>query len=183
MEVVPLALEVRVEVVLSLSPHAGGTTEIVASALAQGRGGSLVLLRDYRIHPCSGCGRCAQAQCPWDDDAQDLFAAVQAAPSLVLVAPVYFYHLPAPAKAWVDRAQSLYWRGRPQEIRPAAAVLLAGRRQGEELFSGIVRTLRFFLPYLGFALGPVVELRGLESPDEVGPKVHEVVAGRLAAWP
>ncbi|MBZ4684352.1 MAG: hypothetical protein JG774_97 [Desulfomicrobiaceae bacterium] len=174
------------EIVLSLSPHQGGTTETLAAAVAGMRQARCLFLRDFQVVPCRGCGACRQGACPLaaDDDAEALFAQVGAASRLILAAPVYFYHVPALAKAWIDRAQSRYWSGPSAgPWKPAAAVLVAGRSRGEELFSGIARTLRFFLPYLGFALGPVVELRGVEGPGDLDARVWETVRGGLAAWP
>lgn len=174
------------ELVLSLSPHKGGTTEVVAEAVARMRQGQYLFLRDFSVAPCQGCGACRQGVCPLaaSDDAEVLFSRVCAASGLIVVAPVYFYHLPALAKAWIDRAQSRYWSGeRAGTRKPAAAVLVAGRRQGEELFSGIVRTLRFFSPYVGFSLGPVVELRGVETPADVDDHVRQKVRRGLDRWP
>lgn len=173
------------ELVLSLSPHKGGTTEIVTETVARMRQGQYLFLRDFSVAPCQGCGACLQGVCPLaaSDDAEVLFSRVCAASRLIVVAPVYFYHLPALAKAWIDRAQSRYWSKELAEpLKPAAAVLVAGRRQGEELFSGIVRTLRFFLPYVGFSLGPVVELREVEVPADVDDRAWQKVYRGLDFW-
>ncbi len=173
------------EVVLNLSPHRGGTSETLAQRLVQERGGRLVQLRDFAVRPCTGCGVCQEGECPLaGDDAETLFGEICQASSLLLVAPVYFYHLPAQAKAWIDRAQPRYWAGVvPNELRPAAAVLVAGRPRGAELFSGIERTLRFFLPYLGFVLGPVVGLRGVETPADLGASAWRQLQASLSGWP
>ncbi|RXM22041.1 flavodoxin family protein, partial [Citrobacter sp. AAK_AS5] len=68
-------------------------------------------LREHHVEPCTGCGACAGSgvcRMSGEDDAESLFAQLDRAAGLVLTAPVYFYHLPSQAKAWIDRAQARY---------------------------------------------------------------------------
>ena len=137
--------------VLSLSPRAGGNSDHVAALFARSLSfpPSPVFLRDHALEPCTGCGVCAEdGRCRIGaDGAEELFTRLESARGLVLTAPVYFYHLPSQAKAWIDRAQSRYLarqRGlrRPGPVRPAYVVLVAGRTRGENLFAGILPTDR-----------------------------------------
>jgi multimeric flavodoxin WrbA len=106
-----------------------------------------------------------------DDAADELFSRLDLATGLVLTAPVYFYHLPAQAKAWIDRAQARYMAraggllsaGR---VRPCHVVLVAGRTRGEKLFAGILPTLRCFLDVLDFRMEGTAFLRGLDEPGD-----------------
>lgn len=160
--------------VISLSPRIGGNSDQAAALFAR----SLelppcpVFLRDHALEPCTGCGACAEdGLCRIGaDGAEELFERLESASGLVLTAPVYFYHLPSQAKAWIDRAQSRYMarqRGlRPSgPVRPAYVVLLAGRKRGENLFAGILPTLRFFLEVFDVRMENVLCLRGI---DEAG---------------
>lgn len=160
--------------VLSMSPRPGGNSDQVAALFAR----SLdfpprpVFLRDHALDPCTGCGACAEdGLCRIGaDGAEELFTCLDTACGLVLTAPVYFYHLPSQAKAWIDRAQSRYMARqsglRPaRPLRPAYVVLVAGRRRGENLFAGILPTLRYFLEIFDMRMENVLCLRGI---DEAG---------------
>ena len=159
---------------MSLSPRPGGNSDQAADFFARSLHGEshALRLRDHHVEPCTGCGVCAESGvCRMDgeDAAGDLFARLDEASGLVLTAPVYFYHLPSQAKAWIDRAQSRYLArqaGRaPGAVRPAYVVLIAGRTRGEKLFDGILPTLRYFLDVLDFRVGGTALLRGI---DEAG---------------
>lgn len=161
--------------VISLSPRAGGNSDQIAALFASSleRESRTVFLRDHVLEPCTGCGACSQdGRCRCGDDgAEELFAGLESASGLVLTAPVYFYHLPSQAKAWIDRAQSRYMarqRGLrpPGPVRPAYAVLVAGRKRGENLFAGILPTLRFFLEVFDLRLENALCLRGIDDAGD-----------------
>ncbi len=162
-------------VIMSLSPRADGNSDQAAALFARSLAGGAqtIFLRNHRVQPCIGCGACARdgvCRVCGEDEAEDLFARLDLASGLVLTAPVYFYHLPSQAKAWIDRAQSRYLarqcgRNAPGVIRPAYVVLVAGRTRGENLFAGILPTLRCFLHVLDFRIEGTALLRGV---DEAG---------------
>jgi multimeric flavodoxin WrbA len=161
--------------IMSLSPRKCGNSDQAADFFARClRGGSPILrLRDHRVQPCTGCGACAGAgvcRMSGEDEADDLFALLDRSSGLVLTAPVYFYHLPSQAKAWIDRSQARYLArlaGRPPgPVRPAYVVLVAGRPRGEKLFDGILPTLRYFFDVLDFRLEGTALLRGLEDAGD-----------------
>lgn len=158
-----------------MSPRAGGNSDAAADLLADLVSGAVLRLRDFDVLPCTGCGACARTgRCVLasEDRAEELFGHVEAASGLILTAPVYFYHLPAQAKAWIDRSQSRYL-AREGGMRPrgsrrrAHAVLLAGRPRGERLFAGILSTLRYFLDVLDFDLVDTALARGVDAPGDV----------------
>lgn len=161
--------------IMSLSPRAGGNSDHAAALFARSlnREPRPVFLRDRQIEPCTGCGCCAEdGQCRIGGDwAEELFSRLDEAPGLVLTAPVYFYHLPSQAKAWIDRAQSRYMARQsglrtPQAVRPAFVVLVAGRTRGENLFAGILPTLQYFLQVFDFRIEKTLCLRGLDGADD-----------------
>lgn len=162
--------------IVSLSPRKGGNSDAAADMLAGVVPGPCrsIRLREYDITPCTGCGACARGRgCVFADmdRVEELFALLDGAARLWLCAPVYFYHLPAHAKAWIDRAQSRYVfhrqirPGRPR--REARAVVIAGRPRGENLFGGILLTLRYFLDVFDYELVGQVLLRGLDAPGDL----------------
>lgn len=182
--------------VLSLSPRAGGNSDAAADLLADAMAGPVrrARLREFGVQPCTGCGACARSGAcvlAATDRAEELFQLAEDASGLILTAPVYFYHLPAPAKAWIDRAQSRYL---PREagLRPrgprrrAYAVLIAGRVRGARLFEGILPTLRCFLDVLDYDLADSALLRGVDASGDLLANVEAVRAvrelGRRESW-
>jgi multimeric flavodoxin WrbA len=176
--------------VLSMSPRAGGNSDQAAAFFARSLNTSCdaVFLRDHVLEPCTGCGACAgDGLCRIGaDGAEELFARLESASGVVLTAPVYFYHLPSQAKAWIDRAQSRYMarlRGlrSPGPVRPAYVVLVAGRKRGENLFAGILPTLRYFLEVFDMRLENTLCLRGLDEAEDFSRDVAAMDAVRELA--
>lgn len=200
--------------IVAASPRPGGNSDRAADILAEaaavaasGAGGAhpeVVRLRDYGVLPCLGCGHCARhpgicvrdgrdrapGQAP--DRAMELFVRLMDAPWVAVAAPIFFYHLPAQLKAWIDRSQRHYLmrqRGDPAVSglaeRPAYACLVAGRPRGERLFDGALLTLRYFLDVYNLTLADTVTLRGLDAPGDLEADPGAVRAledlGRAAA--
>ena len=146
--------------ILSLlgSPRANGTTHSMARLIAGGLSGGgpveEIALQEKHIRPCRGCQSCDAAPhvCPLarTDDAEAVFAAIAAADVVLWTSPVYFYGLPAQAKALVDRSQRIWAgveAGRPAGKGPLVlAALAAARPRGEQLFTGSLLGLKYFLP-------------------------------------
>ena len=99
---------------LLCSPRPGGVSDSLARLFAEGAAEAgaearLEPLRRYKIAPCIGCGACARPPhacvlARGDDQAEELFALFQAAPLVLLAAPIYFYPLPAFFKDFIDRS-------------------------------------------------------------------------------
>lgn len=184
--------------VLMCSPHAGGVSDTLAERFAAGLGdagcpASCVALREHPVLPCTGCGACARPPhacvlAP-KDDAEWLFARFAEAPLVVLASPIFFYALPAGFKAWIDRGQR-FWAAfadrlgpdtaAPAPGKPVLALLAAGRPHGEELFSGALRTLRWFVPLLGARLLDSRCFRGLDRVEDVQERPGDLEA--LGEW-
>ena len=167
--------------ILSCSPHAGGSCEVIGDILARTSRSNdelteFVRLREQRILPCNGCGFCrlpVSDGCHQDiggaDDTFAILHAIRAANLTIFVLPVYFYGPPAIFKALVDRAQ-FFWNKKistGQDLRPARAVILGARTRGERLFDANLLILRCFLSALGFQLYNPLLLRGIETPEDV----------------
>jgi len=183
-----------VPLILSGSPRAGGNSDNAARAVARAAASAsgaevpALFLRDYSVAPCTGCGACEKTpdrRCILDagDRAPELFAALMAAPALFLSAPIYFYHLPAPLKAFIDRGQSYWLRRRdkdPERIalppRPAWVCLAAGRTRGEKLFEGGLLTLKYFLATFNFQIRDPLTLYGLDGPKDLADRPEALAA-------
>ena len=167
--------------------------------------GEPVLLRRRRVIPCVACDACgtiargltastlslealagrgpgalkAPFGCPLtrQDESAALLRALAEAPSLCLVSPVYFYHLPARLKGLIDRLQC-FWSLRrhnvggwtPEGGRVCRLILLGARERGEKLFAGSLLTLRYALEPLGVLLAEPLALYGLDGPDDLAAR-------------
>lgn len=176
--------------ILACSPRRGGNCDAAAAIVREAVGPGappVTALRDYRVSPCVSCGSCTHqpGRCPLQDtdDGARLFALIQEASKLVLVSPVYFYHLPAQLKALIDRSQ-LWWlsreagRGMPRMSRTAYPILVGARPSGKRLFEGSLLTLRYWLDLFGYELAEPLTLYGLDGPTDLAanPARRDAVA-------
>lgn len=193
--------------VLMCSPHADGVSDRLAHCFADALAHTgcpvcRVPLRAHPVLPCTGCGGCARPPhacvlAP-QDAAEWLFARFAEAPLVLVASPIFFYALPAGFKAWIDRGQR-FWAAhaaRPRAgevpspsfshvaVKPVLAALAAGRPRGEELFSGALRTLRWFLAPLGAHLAENRVFRGLDRREDLDarPEVVEAVREWGRCW-
>lgn len=173
---------------LACSPRVGGNSDTLATAFAQGFENSMRIeyVRNYAIKPCIACYACEQDKrtkicrpCPLgrdgkQDQAEQLFHMLMHAPALYMSVPIFFYHVPAQLKAFMDRGQS-YWLRRMAEdaaicalpARPAWLSLVAARERGQKLFEGSIVSLRFFLHIFNFTLQEPETLLGYDAAGAV----------------
>ncbi len=184
-EIAPFAIgDFSSPAIFSCSPRSGGNSDAAATFFREGirqAGGrsQLFYLRDFIIHPCLGCMRCAQAprgECylAEEDQSAPLFQALLSAPGIFISTPIYFYHLPAQFKSWIDRSQSYYLRKEKKDpvllnlpSRPAYVNLVAGRPQGERLFEGAMLTLKYFLSTFNFFIQTHHTFRGIDASQDL----------------
>ena len=188
--------------ILSCSPRQGGNCDAAADLFARAVSNASGLaeaapvehLRRFRVEPCTACDCCAgqsrealygQAlrealplwQCPLSlrDDSARLLRRLALAPALCLVAPIFFYHLPAQLKGLLDRLQPVWLapsdNGRIETDlfapRVCRLILIAGRPRGEQLFTGSLLTLKHALKGLHISLAEPLLLRGIDAPGSL----------------
>lgn len=98
------------------SPRPGGHTaaligEVLAGAAAEGASTRLFQLGTMDLSFCDGCRACkADAKCVIQDDMQAFYEAVEAPgpKALVVGTPIYYNHVTAQLKAWIDRLCPYY---------------------------------------------------------------------------
>lgn len=148
------------------SPHAKGTTDALAKAAAGATGAEIIQLRSWQVAPCTGCGQCQDQKCRLEDDTGELFARLAGARVNLFIAPIYFYGLPAPFKAFIDRGQVFWEPAMPALTRKAYAIFIGGSK-GPKLFEGATLTLSYFLRLFGIALEPPLGLTGVNSRKDL----------------
>ena len=101
--------------VLKASPRKDGNTATLADRVVAGlrEGGEKDIvefsLHTLALHPCQACDACVRppyAGCVIKDGYQEIYPAFRDADLLVLAAPIYWWHLCAQAKTFVDRWHS-----------------------------------------------------------------------------
>lgn len=141
------------------SPRKGGNTDILLDEFLRGceeKGATCERIRVTRLKVggCRGCGGCEKTgRCVVEDDMQALYEPLEGSGRVVLAAPIYFYNVPAQAKAVIDRTQALWTR---KYIREEAGQGVAagkdrrgffigvGATRGKRLFDGTLQTMRYF---------------------------------------
>ena len=141
------------------SPRKGGNTDILLDEFLRGceeKGATCERIRVARLQVggCRGCGGCEKTgRCVVEDDMQALYEPLEKSDRVVLAAPIYFYNVPAQAKAVIDRTQALWTRKYIREgaARGAAAgpdrrgfFIGVGATRGKRLFDGTLQTMRYF---------------------------------------
>jgi multimeric flavodoxin WrbA len=142
------------------SPRKGGNTDILLEEFLRGceeAGGTCERIRLSRLQVggCKGCGGCEKTgRCVVEDDMQAVYGALERSGGVVLSAPIYFYNVPAQAKAVIDRAQALWTRkyvlrseaeaGRRSMPVRRGFFISVGATRGKRLFEGTLQTIRYF---------------------------------------
>ena len=126
------------------------------------------------------------------DQSEMLFQLIASSPMLFFASPIYFYHLPAAFKGFIDRAQRYYaakLAGDPGlaslKSRPAHVCLVAGRPRGERLFEGSLLTLRYFLWPFNATLAEPLCLPGVDRAGDLGDDAsvkNRVIRYACEAW-
>ena len=165
---------------LFLSPRKESTSRAVAEiALERLESESFeihrIALRDYHVAPCNSCQVCYDGSpCPIGDDMDYFYRLLDSDSPLLIATPVYFYGLPANAKALVDRCQ-LFWARKYLLNREMpggkTAIIAVGGSGGKKLFSGIRLTLKYFLDTLSRAMPPGLFFRNLENPGDIDAEI------------
>ena len=118
-----------------------------------------LFLKDYRMQDCRGCESCVRfgiAKCPLGDDVAEIEKKMLAADAVMLVSPIYSFHITAKMKQFIDRYT--YWVHRPPFAGKFAYVyVLRGA-----MFGDSIRYLKQVAKSWGFAVagsfgGPALE--------------------------
>ena len=143
-----------------------------------------LFLENQTLFPCLDCSYCKihKKQCVQDkrDDLSSFYEACFQAKKIIIITPVYFYHLPSNLKAFIDRSQR-FWYPLPDrnldknleknlekknEKSKLYTIYIAGRNKGEKLSIGMDLTMEYFAPLINSEFISSLCLYGLEDKDD-----------------
>jgi multimeric flavodoxin WrbA/putative sterol carrier protein len=168
------------------SPHAGaGNTALMLAMVgdALNRLGcklNVIHLTDHVIEYCIGCGFCMEnGKCWMPDDHAAILDKLLAADAVILASPVYFFHVTAQMKTFLDRSLALGHKPRPT-WKPGLAVSVSagsGETHVADYLAGMLRV------YGAFPVGCLTALStapgGFLGKDAVEARAADL-AGDLA---
>ena len=148
-------------VAINGSPHMGiGNTHLllrmIQSALAEEDVVfEEIFLADKKIDYCIGCAVCLEkGRCIRQDDHQEVIEKLLAADGIILASPVYFRHVTAQMKTFIDR--SLRYSHKPRTTwKPGLAVAVSGgmgEQSTAQYLAGLLRV------YGAFSVGTLTAL-------------------------
>ncbi|PIE70884.1 MAG: flavin reductase [Deltaproteobacteria bacterium] len=162
------------------SPRKNGNTDtllttFMEAAAALGASTETLYVAKAKITPCMGCAACEKTGfCVIKDPMTEaMYAKLRAADMVVAATPMYFYSAPAELKAFIDRSQALWsrryrFRLRDPGHRHRKGVLLAlGATKGDNLFSGIHFTAKYFFDAIDAAFSAELTYRCIEHPGDM----------------
>jgi multimeric flavodoxin WrbA/putative sterol carrier protein len=164
------------------SPHAGvGNTSLMIEMLrpaltAEGFALEVITLTEHEIEYCTGCAWCLdKGKCWIPDDHAGVVRRLMAADGIILASPVYFFHVTAQMKTFLDR--SLAFGHKPQPTwKPGLAVSVSAG-SGE---TAVSEYLAFILRVYGaYAVGRLTALATAPG-DFIGKEAVEARAADLA---
>jgi multimeric flavodoxin WrbA len=140
-------------VAINGSPHGGvGNTslliEMLRPTLAEGGFDlEVITLHDKEIDYCTGCALCIEkGKCWIPDDHRGIVKKLLDADGIILASPVYFFHVTAMMKNFIDR--SLAWGHKPRgTFKPGLAISVAAAFAEVEVADYLARLLRVYGAY------------------------------------
>lgn len=148
-------------VAINGSPHKGiGNTSLMIEMLrptleAEGFALEVIELADREIDYCTGCALCLEkGKCWIPDDHRGIVQQLLEADGIILGSPVYFFHVTAQMKAFLDR--SLPWGHKPRGTwKPGLAISVAAAFNEVEVANYLARVLPV---YGAFSVGTLTAL-------------------------
>ncbi|MCL1798045.1 MAG: flavodoxin family protein [Eggerthellaceae bacterium] len=133
---------------------------------------STFFLPEHTIAPCDACDWCRdEPRCVIDDDMRALYAVLDEADEVVVVAPVYFAGPPAQYKALLDRLQAYYHTylankaASVQKEKRTLRLFVIGDGLDPHGFEPLVVCTRSAFAIAGFCLEDVYSGVGLDRKD------------------
>jgi len=163
------------------SPRKGGNCDLLLDeCLDAAREAGAVVERVYcrrlKMQGCLECGGCDETgQCVLKDDMIQVYPLLYEAEAIVLAAPMFFYNIPAQAKALVDRAQAAWSKRMLEKDREQRKSYHGGKgyfigvgaTKGQNLFLGADLVAKYFYDALDMSFEGGVYCRGVEGKGHI----------------
>ena len=148
-------------IIVNGSPHGalGNTSlmvEMITSGLTgEGIGFEQIMLTERNIRYCIGCGACIEkSRCWQQDDHDEIVEKLLAADGIILASPVYFSHVTAQMKTFIDRSLRFGHKIR-RTGKPGLAVSVSAGKAETQTAHYLERTLSIFG---GFSVGTLTAM-------------------------
>ena len=164
---------------IAASPRRNGNSEILldkvlAGASSKGAKVEKVILNEFSIKPCQGCGRCRKKSiCCFKDDMGPLRKKLQDMDAIVVASPVYFGSVTAQLKIIIDRCQPLWverflLKNKRQRDRHKKGIFISvSGHNNPRFFRNSREIIKIFFAVLGVKLSKELYGPGLEDKGEV----------------
>jgi multimeric flavodoxin WrbA/putative sterol carrier protein len=165
------------------SPHTGaGNTALMLAIIGDslnrlGLRLDVIHLTDHVIEYCVGCGYCMEnGKCWVPDDHASILDRLLAADAVILASPVYFFHVTAQMKTFLDRSLALGHKPRPT-WKPGLAVSVSAGSGETHVADYLAQMLRV---YGAFPVGHLTALATVPG-GFIGKDAVEARAADLAS--
>ena len=176
-------------VIVKGSPRESGNSAILAEKLAEGAREAGAKVESYYLHgmeinACDACDTCQSNPgmgCIIEDDMQVLYATLWDADALVIASPIYWFHVSAQTKLFMDRCYGLIdangWAFKGKKVG-----ILLTYGDSDPFNSGAVNALRTFQDGFGYVgaeiagmvYGSASDAGEIRSATEVLAKAYEL---------
>jgi multimeric flavodoxin WrbA len=164
------------------SPRKGGNSEILMDEtlkVIEDSGARVVRIKakDLQISGCVECGGCDKTgQCVIKDCMQMVYPHLDEADGIVLATPIFFYTVPAQAKAVIDRCQAMWSRrmllktSKEEQKRYDSGkgyMIGVGATKGENLFTGVELVAKYFYDALDMSYEGGIFFKGVDAKGAI----------------
>jgi multimeric flavodoxin WrbA len=170
------------------SPRKGGNSDLLLDEALRGAadaGAEVKSVRccDMDIGGCVECAGCdATGECVVDDDMQQVYPLLQEANVIILASPMFFYSVPAQAKALIDRCQAMWCKRlleKPSAEKNAPArgrgfLIAIGATKGKNLFEGAELVAKYFYDALQMTYEGGLFVRSVEGKADIAKHPDEL---------
>jgi multimeric flavodoxin WrbA len=171
--------------VLTGSPHANGTTALLADEFCSGavESGHEVVRFDtakLKLNPCLGCDHCRrnEGKCVHEyDDMIEIILHLLTADAVVLVTPLYYFGMTSQLKKVVDRFYSV--NSLLREKSKKLYLIAAGADTDEWAMDGIRAHYKCLCSYLRWQEGGTILGYGLSTRQDAENSEYKKMARRL----
>lgn len=163
------------------SPRKNGNSDVLLDAAldaAAGAGAEVdrVYARSEKVNGCLECGGCDDTGvCVQKDAMSDIYPKLLTADAIILASPIFFYAVPAQAKAIVDRTQAMWSERKLRKPmsewsnyeRGKGYLIAVGATKGKNLFEGVELMAKYFFDAMDMSYEGGIFFRRVEDKGSI----------------